>query len=1363
MPALSRPRRVTNLSQKPLPHGRGEQFPSAARLLIGVLLVAYFIAGLAFLGLRHYLWPRLDDWRPVVVSQLSEALGVAISIDRIETGFEGLLPRLTIHGLRLAGTANAAPGSIAEGSASSPLTVPRAVAVVSPLTLVSGRLRLSVLQFDSPSIRVERLDAQRLRIAGFEVSNTLAGDAAGLAVLLDQRRVLLHDASIEWVDHLRGDRLMLRSVEAGLGTVGRRHRGSLTLGASLPGLGRLQFAFEIYRAAGKPLADWRNWTGTVFTELRALDLGELRTHFAPLARFTGIEEVRGDFLAWAGFESGRLSDAQLRIESNALRWGHEGRTLGLDGLRVDAGARRDLDGFAIRVEQFDAVLRPGLIMSSVGPQEVSLDRTLQPVAGRIGIGRFDPAELLDHLRSLPLPESVSARLAPLSVSGDVSGLSARWSEGSLDTLEASVDFRGLSLAYGKEPSHFNAGKRPSRPGKPVSETGQRGPGDGKGRLPWFERLDGEARIWRDSGELRLRSQGGAFGFPGIFSQPVIELEALAAQARWQLERSQEGQQLAVQIERFEFANADTAGQVTGSYRTGGKGAGIVALTGKLRRVQANRVARYLPLQIDEVVRQWVADSVVGGVADDVRFTLRGDLADFPYRDAGSGEFAIVAQVRGVGLRYAPGWPRIEKIDGTLAFERAGMRIQANSGQVFSSRLSGVRATLADFGKPLLQIEGNGTGPAADMLRFVNESPVATRIDDFTREASASGDAKLALRLQLPLSDLDRSRVAGSVGFDDNELRLDKTLPVFSRVSGILEFSEDRLALRDIRASFLGGSLRVQGQTPEPGRFELQAEGSVSAQGMREVADNPLTRAFGGQTDYRARIDVRRLASEVTIESDLRGLYSSLPPPFRKAAQEAWPLKVTATPELPADPLARPARDTIRLVLRDSIRLLLEREREPGSEKLLIRRGALAMNVEPVLRGEGLAVSLDSDLVDVDAWMPLLRAPELRVGGEKVAEGYVRGDALQPQTVSVRADRLTVAGKDLHNVVLGATRIGEFWSANIDAREVQGFFNWRAALPGQPIGTLTARFNKLEIPRTRVREFENLLDTAPTDLPALDILADNFVLFEHPLGQLELKATNSVNPARPGWRLDTLRIRNPAASFNATGSWAPAAVAGVRPTRLTFDLQLADSGGTLGLFDLKDVMRGAAGKISGQVHWQGSPMAIDYASLGGSLKLAIGKGQFLKSDPGIAKLIGVLSLQSLPRRLTLDFRDVFAQGYAFDEVNGDVAIEHGVARSENLLMKGVQAQVRISGSADIARETQQLRVEVTPEINAGLASLAYGAMVNPAIGLGTFAAQLALRGPIQQLLRYEYDVRGSWADPQVVERRRSINSLQQIMP
>ncbi|MEK9776708.1 MAG: AsmA-like C-terminal region-containing protein, partial [Quisquiliibacterium sp.] len=89
-------------------------------------------------------------------------------------------------------------------------------------------------------------------------------------------------------------------------------------------------------------------------------------------------------------------------------------------------------------------------------------------------------------------------------------------------------------------------------------------------------------------------------------------------------------------------------------------------------------------------------------------------------------------------------------------------------------------------------------------------------------------------------------------------------------------------------------------------------------------------------------------------------------------------------------------------------------------------------------------------------------------------------------------------------------------------------------------------------------------------------------------------------------------------------------------------------------------------------------------------------------------------------------------------------------------KNVCQYAAFAGQADIVRETQQLHVDVTPDVNAGLASLAYGAMVNPVIGLGSFVAQLALRGPIKQLLHYEYDINGSWDDPQIVERKRPAN-------
>ena len=146
-------------------------------------------------------------------------------------------------------------------------------------------------------------------------------------------------------------------------------------------------------------------------------------------------------------------------------------------------------------------------------------------------------------------------------------------------------------------------------------------------------------------------------------------------------------------------------------------------------------------------------------------------------------------------------------------------------------------------------------------------------------------------------------------------------------------------------------------------------------------------------------------------------------------------------------------------------------------------------------------------------------------------------------------------------------------------------------------------------------------------------------------------------------------------------------------------------------------------------------------------MAIDAGQFLKVDPGATRLLSVLSLQSLPRRLLLDFRDVFQEGFAFDNIAGDVKITQGVAQTNNLRMRGVQAAVLMEGRADIARETQDLRVVVVPEINAGTAALAY-AVINPAIGLGAFLAQVLLRKPLSEAGTREFHVSGPWADPKV---------------
>lgn len=152
-------------------------------------------------------------------------------------------------------------------------------------------------------------------------------------------------------------------------------------------------------------------------------------------------------------------------------------------------------------------------------------------------------------------------------------------------------------------------------------------------------------------------------------------------------------------------------------------------------------------------------------------------------------------------------------------------------------------------------------------------------------------------------------------------------------------------------------------------------------------------------------------------------------------------------------------------------------------------------------------------------------------------------------------------------------------------------------------------------------------------------------------------------------------------------------------------------------------------------------------MAGSVRLGMDKGQFLKADPGMGRLLSVLSLQSISRRLSLDFRDVFSAGFAFDFVRGDIDIAQGIARTNNLQMKGLNAAVLMEGQASLQDETQQLRLVVVPEINAMTASLVATA-INPVIGLGSFIAQALLRGPAIAAATRSFDVSGTWDNPVV---------------
>ncbi len=269
-----------------------------------------------------------------------------------------------------------------------------------------------------------------------------------------------------------------------------------------------------------------------------------------------------------------------------------------------------------------------------------------------------------------------------------------------------------------------------------------------------------------------------------------------------------------------------------------------------------------------------------------------------------------------------------------------------------------------------------------------------------------------------------------------------------------------------------------------------------------------------------------------------------------------------------------------------------------------------------------------------------------------------------------------------------------------------------------------------------------------------MVANDFVLRDKPLGRLQLNAHNDVEDGVPVWQLTKLELRNDAATLDIKGNWRtsrrPAAVAGSdddvpRRTLLDFNLEVKNAGGLLDRLGLPRTLKDGSGAVSGRFGWRGGPDAIDYPTLFGRVKVDLRRGQILKADPGLAKLLGILSLQTLAKILTFDFNSVIGSGLPFDSIDGNATIQGGVANTSDLTINANAATIKIDGHTDLARETQDLNVLVLPKINAASASLAW-AIINPALGIGSFFAQLALGDQLSRTLSTTYHVTGSWDNP-----------------
>ena len=1156
--------------------------------------------------------------------------------------------------------------------------------------LFTGQVRFADVDFYRPELHLRRGADGLIYLADKPLNAASADDDGSFtAWLLAQPSLGIHDATLTWADEKVGaPEVRLTNVQIELRKDLAHHRAALiaTPPAELAGRIDLRADVVLERVGTR----WKA-RGQVYAEARDTDLGRLRTHLPlPETLRSGVGSVR----TWTLFSSDGVSElvADLAMRDARVQLAADAPPLELAAISGRARYRAQATGFNVTTEGLRFRLPSG---DEARPANFSLARIAEagkPPRGEVradGIDLKIVASLVDYL---PVPADFKGKALQFAPRGRLTEALVSWSgDAAAPVAHYSVHGRFQDLAV-----------------------------NAVDRYPGVSGMSGQVDGTEAGGEVRIGMRNGAFDLPQVFEAP-LHLDRLDAHARWK----HAGAAVELAFDEVRFANADAEGTCTGVWRSlpnaKQPSPGYLDLKGRLTRAKATSVAHYLPNRTAPV-RDWLERSIRAGDSPRATFELRGDLFEFPFGGDSKGHFLVEADLRGGSLRYHPEWPGVDAIDGTLRLENRRLEIRARNAAIFASRAKDVSAVIEDLAvRPaLLTLDGEVDTTGADSARFLRESPLVNGPGAFTRAVAVEGPGRLRLHLEYPLAAGQAVRVQGEYEFAGAMATGPLSL-VLRDLHGHLGFTERGVRAQDLTGTLFGHPARVALAMQPDGQVLTTLEGRVGAPALADYVPAAIAGRFEGQAAWTARLVSGKQGQDLTISTDLQGMAVTLPAPLAKPADEARALSINVT-------RLGSGNELVAGTLEGGVH---GRFAHVGEQwRAALRFGEPIAATEPAR--EGLWLYGELPALDVDAWQRVMAAPADTATKPPSAAVELRG-------VDLRLGRGRYLGREFTNMHAQLARSAEGWSGRLDSPLIAGDVQWSP----QDRGRLVARLARLAIPEsapgpTPVRVPNT---AAQPDLPAIDLAAERFDFRGRTLGRLDLKA----EPAGDEWHIDRLDITSDHAHLASHGGYRRAA--GGPITTLAVDLEARSLSRLLGQFGYGDYMKRGVGSLEGTLAWPGLPHEFAVANLAGSFKVKAEKGQFARIEPGAGKLLGLLSLQSLPRRASFDFRDVFSEGFAFDRIQADVKLAHGILLTDDFEISGPSAFVSLAGEVSLPDETQSLTMRVVPEVSEGMA-LAATVFGTPVLGLSTLLVTKLLRNPIGNAVAFEYQVTGSWDNPHV---------------
>ncbi len=776
---------------------------------------------------------------------------------------------------------------------------------------------------------------------------------------------------------------------------------------------------------------------------------------------------------------------------------------------------------------------------------------------------------------------------------------------------------------------------------------------------------------------------------------------------------------------------------------------------------------------------WLDTALIAGQVRNGRAVIAGDLDDWPFKPvAGAtpkGVFDARATLQDMRVKFNNDWPATADMDAEIAFIGNGFSV-GGKAVLADVGIREFEAGIADFAQGSLTIDARADADAAKLLGLVRQSPLQKQHASVLATLSASGPASVDFALDLPLhgGSSQRPRIDGNIDLRDVRLAESEWKLAFGGVNGRASYNQDGFSANGLRAQYdrQDGRLSLRAG---PGHvrdkrqgFEAELEASMTtddllnrssdlawlkpyvsgrsrwtagiaipagsgaraATNASSVSATSASATSASATSASARAPAAAQVTRLQLRSDLAGTTLDLPAPMDKAAGTVLPTTIDL--QLPL------GKGEIALAFGQ--RFALRAKQTQG--QLGIRAVFGSDRVVEAPPASGLILSGRAATLDAIGWVALTHGD----GGS--------GSRLALRRADVSAERLLLLGANFPDTRLQIVPASGGLGVQLDGPALAGALlvpdaaggtvagrlqrlHWRSA--GGAGASITSTVNSAAANNSAVADKS---DVDPAKIPAMNLRVDDLRIAGATLGDTQFRSRATA----AGMEILQLQTRGAKRRIDLTGDWSGRGAAA--RTRLSATLVSDDFGALLTDLGVGGRVDGGKGDARFDASWVGSPMAFQVATLDGTLTLDVKDGRLVEVEPGgTGRVLGLLSLAQLPRRLTLDFRDFFSKGFAFNTLAGTVRFGGGTARSDDLAINGPAARINIRGAANLRAQTFDQTIEVLPK--AGNLLTAVGAIAGGPVGAAVGAvANAVLQKPLGQAAAKNYRVTGPWKDPKV---------------